>query len=85
MDYSKDALANKNTLQKEVVAFKKINRKVFMMACLAEKEWILKPSNTRKNRLRCIAVANKHASIRGMPVINDEEHKQIAKRLIAMR
>ena len=45
----------------------------------------IKPSTTRKNRLRSIAVANKHASIRGMPVVGDEENKQVVKRLLALR
>ena len=69
MDYDQDPLANKNTLQKEVAAFKKTSRTVFTLACPGEKEWTIKPSATRKNRLRSIAVANKHASIRGMPVV----------------
>ena len=64
--HDQDPLANKNTLQKEVAAFKKTSRKVFMLACPAENEWAIKPSTTRKNRLRSIAVANKHASIRGI-------------------
>ena len=85
MDNCKDVLVNKNNLQKEMAAVKKISRKVFMMSCPAEKEWILKPSNTRRNRLRCLAIANKHASIKGMPIIMDEENKQIVKRLLAMR
>ena len=85
MDDGKDVLGNKNTLQKEVAAFKKISRKVFMLTCPADKEWIIKPSNTRRNRLRSIAVANKHASIKGMPAMTDEENKQIVKRLLAMR
>ena len=85
MDYSEDALANKNSLQKEVAAFKKLSRKVFMLACPADKEWIIKPSTTRKNRLRNIAVANTHASIKGMPIVCEEENKQIVKRLLALR
>ena len=38
----------------------------------------------RRNRLRSIAVSNKHASIKGMTVVIDEEDSQIAKRLLAM-
>ena len=85
MNRSEDALANKNTLQKEVAAFKKLSRRVFSLTCPAEKEWMIKPSTTRRNRLREIAVANKHASIRGMPIMCKTENKQIVKRLLALR
>ena len=81
----KDVLGNKNTLQKDVAAFKKLSLNVFNMTCPPEDERIMKPSYARRNRLRSIAVSNKHASIKGMPVITDEENSQIVKRLLSMR
>ena len=85
LDDKEDVLGNKNSLQKDVADFKRISRKVFLTACPIEDEWVLKPSTTRRNRLKSIAVANKHASIKGMPLIIDEENKQIVKRILAMR
>ena len=37
------------------------------------------------HRLRPIAIANKHASIKGMPVVRDKQNSQIVTRLRAMR
>ena len=85
MNDAEDVLGNKDTLQKDIAAFKKLSRTVFNPTCPPEHEWVMKPSSTRQNRLRSIAVANKHASIRGMPAITDKENRQIVKRLMAMR
>ena len=85
MHGEKDILGNKNTMQTDIAALKKISRTVFSLTCPLEHEWIIKPSYARGNRLRSIAVANKHASIKGMPVVTDEENSQIVKRLLAMR
>ena len=80
-----DTLANKNTLQRDLAAFKKMTRDVFNYTCPPEDEWVIKPSNARSNRLRTITIANKHVSIKGMPRVTDEENAQIVKSLIAMR
>ena len=71
MQEEADTLRNKNMLQKDMAEFKRHARDVFCHTCPPEHEWRIKPSYTRVNRLRDLTISNKHASIKGIPRINE--------------
>ena len=45
----------------------------------------LATSYSQKNRLRTMGIVNKHAAIKGMPVLKDEEAKMMTQAILAMR
>ena len=78
-------LQGHQSLQKAVAAFKVRCRRVRIF-CLEEgDEEQLATSYSQKNRLRTMGIANKHAAIKGMPVLKDEEAKMMTQAILAMR
>ena len=80
-----EILKAKPSLQKELAAFKSITRKMATQ-CIDEcDEWILQPCPSQENRLRKLAVANKHASIKGLPAVGIDDASQIAATILKLR
>ena len=72
-------------LTEEIAAFKKVVRKINLHCVSQEDEWQLQTCYGRANRLKGVAVKNKHAGIQGLPKISLVEAEEIAKTILEMR
>ena len=50
-----------------------------------EGEWVVRTCYSRENRLKKVAVDNKHAAVQGMPKINTCEAESILNMILAMK
>ena len=75
----------KGNLQKEIAQFKKDLKQVTVFCCEVENEWMFQTCKSPQNRLLPCAIVNKHAGIRGMPAINEDEAKEIAKMVLRLK
>ena len=48
-------------------------------------EWILDTSYVARNRLADVAITNRQAAIRGLPVVGDEDAEAIIRVILALR
>ena len=78
-------LAKKETLQTELARFKKCMRKLAMECIDETQEWIFDTCYSRKNRLLQAAVSNKHAGIKGMPVLTQCEKELVMRILLEIK
>ena len=73
------------SLQTAIKNFKRRTRKVALHCVRKEDEWNFHTCNARRNRLETIAISNKHAAIKGMPQMSDEDARRISSAILAMR
>ena len=78
-------LATKTFSTKEIAAFKKAVRKINLHCIRLEDDWQLQTCYGRANRLKGVAVKNKHAGIQGLPKIGLVEAEEITKTILEMR
>ena len=78
-------MAKTLSLQTAIKQFKTRARKVAQHCIAKEDEWQLQPCEARKNRMEALAICNKHAGIKGMPRLNDQEAKRVTAAVLAMR
>ena len=73
------------TLQTAIANFKKRVRKIAKQCTKEEDELYTSVSYARVNRLQSLAISNKHAAIKGTPIIEEEDARIIVKAILAMR
>ena len=78
-------LKKKQRLQKALAAFKVECRRVKDFCIKEGEEHHLATSYCQVNRLGKLGIENKHAAIRGRPVLDDEDRKAITQAILAMR
>ena len=78
-------LDDKQTLKHDIADFKSIMRKIATHCLKEEEEWLLSTCYGRANRLQQAAVGNKHAAVKGMPMIPDDEASHIMKTILVMK
>ena len=70
------------TCTQSMQGFKSVVRWVTTHGVRAEDEWKLQTSYARLNRLAGLGVSNKHAAVRGMPVLTQTQAKAIATQIM---
>ena len=70
---------------KQLAEFKHLMRKIAKHAVSEGDEWRMHTDNARTPRLRALAVDGRAPSIRGMPVVEEEDAKAIVMAILAMR
>ena len=78
-------LTERGKLKSMLKSFKQQVRWLAVHAVAVDQEWTLQTSKTRANRLRPLGVTNKHACIKGIPVLSDEQAKMIAKCILVLK
>ena len=78
-------LAPKSFLQSDIANFKRKVRKINLHCVQDPDDWHLKTCHGRANRLKQLAISNKHAGVQGMPEITDKEADAIMRSILAMR
>ena len=73
------------TLQTAIAGFKRRVRKIAKQCTKEEDEVYTSVSHARANMLQSLAITNKHAAIKGTPIIKEEDAKVIVKAILAMR
>ena len=80
-----DPLASDKPLLSDITTFKSRIRRVSTYCMKEEEEWVVSTSYSRENRLKKVAVDNKHAAIQGMPKIKACEAESILKMILTMK
>lgn len=73
------------SVENQVAAFKRITRKVVFRRVKEEQESKLLSAKVARNRLGPLMVSNKHALVRGMPLVSRGDAEAIAAAIVAMR
>ena len=81
----KHPLMKTPSLQSAVADFKRRVRLISKVSTHAKDEWHLETCTSISNRLEPLAIASRQAAIRGMPAIEKEDSKYIARAILAMR
>ena len=71
-----DPMAKTVSLQTAIKLFKKRLRKVALHCVTKQDEWFFQTCQARSNRMGDFAIPNRHAAIRGMPKLSEEDAKQ---------
>ena len=71
--------------QTAIKKFKKRARRVALHCMKKKEEWNIHTCDARKNRLETIAISNKHAAIKGMPKLSDQDARKVNSAILAMR
>ena len=50
-----------------------------------KEEWNIHTCDARKNRFETIAISNRHAAIKGMPKLSDQDARKVNSAILAMR
>ena len=70
------------TWSQDMKIFKATVRWIASHCVSKDDEWRLQTSYIRQNRLIGLGITNKHAAIRGLPKLSDEQAKAIAKNIL---
>ena len=73
------------TLQTAIAGFKRRVRKITKQCTKEEDEVYTSVSYARTNRLQDLAITNKHAAVKGTPIIEEKDTRVIVKAILAMR
>ena len=84
-DQGKEGLVDKTTLQTELKDFKAAVRRVAMHCCSEDQEWCFATTYSRQNRLKELAICNKHAGFRRMPYVEKETATVVVKCILDMK
>jgi hypothetical protein len=85
IDDKKDKLRNRNSLHNEMAAFKKVVRRLVLQSVPEKEEWHFETSYARANRLKPLAISNKHPGIKGMPKVKAQEAERITRAILALK
>ena len=72
-------------MQKALADFKRQCKRVKDFCIKEGDEHHLATSYGKVNRLKSMGIENKHAAIRGMPILEDKDRKTITQAILAMR
>ena len=78
-------MAKTLSLQTAIKQFKRRTRKVAMRCTQKEEDWHLQTCEGRRNRMEELAISNKHAGVRGIPQLDEEQSKTVTSAVFAMR
>ena len=70
---------------KEMTTFKRVFRELILKCCSEPDEIFFKCSKAPGSRLRCLAVANKHPALAGIPSISESDRARIAEMILLIR
>ena len=73
------------SLKSQIARFKADVRKLKLYCCDIEDAWIFQACKSPLNRLREVAITNKHAAILGMPRITKEDATAIVTNILAIK
>ena len=76
-----DAIASNQSMKN----FKAAIRWTAARGMAKEDDWHVATSYSRANRLLPLGVTNKHAAIKGLPMLDDEEAKAVAREILLAR
>ena len=69
------------TINQSIKDFNSAVRWTMARGVRQDKEWYLKTSYCRKNRLTPLGITNKHAAIRGMPKVSAQQAESVTKEI----
>ena len=69
------------TLSRSIRDFKAAVRWIVSRGVAQEKEWLLKTSYSRLNRLAPLGISNKHAAIKGISQLSTKQAEAVAKEI----